>query len=83
MQVSKVWTAVDRQAVKKHTSIIHGKWSHEETIATASFATTYLILRDKPEAQYVCDYITQGGGDRAHFLDKFKNAMSKGAPRPA
>ena len=41
-QVSKVWTAVDKQATKAHTSIIHGKWSHEETIATASFATVRL-----------------------------------------
>ena len=78
VQVSKVWTAVDKQAVKQHTSIIHGKWSHEETIATASFATTYLIIRDKAEAQYVCDYIIHGG-DRDHFLEKFSQAKSKGA----
>ena len=39
--VSKVWNAVDTHARKAHTSIIHGKWAHEETIATASFATTY------------------------------------------
>ena len=41
----QVWNAVDRQARKSHTSIIHGKYSHEETVATASFATTYLIVR--------------------------------------
>ena len=35
---SKVWNAVDNQARKGHTSIIHGKWEHEETVATASFA---------------------------------------------
>ena len=35
---SKVWNAVDNQTRKGHTSIIHGKWEHEETIATASFA---------------------------------------------
>lgn len=35
---SKVWNAVDNQSRKGHTSIIHGKWAHEETIATASFA---------------------------------------------
>ncbi len=29
---------MDNQARKGHTSIIHGKWAHEETIATASFA---------------------------------------------
>lgn len=36
--VSKVWNAVDNQTRKGHTSIIHGKWAHEETVATASFA---------------------------------------------
>ena len=70
---------MDKQAVKQHTSIIHGKYSHEETIATASFATTYLIIRDLAEAQYVCDYILKGG-DKPEFMDKFKNATSKGAP---
>lgn len=34
----QVWNAVDNQSRKGHTSIIHGKWEHEETIATASFA---------------------------------------------
>lgn len=29
---------MDNQSRKGHTSIIHGKWAHEETIATASFA---------------------------------------------
>ena len=42
--------AIDKQARKQHTSIIHGKYSHEETIATASFATVYLIVRDLEEA---------------------------------
>lgn len=75
--VSKVWNAVDNQSRKGHTSIIHGKWAHEETIATASFAGTYLIVKDLKEAQYVCDYIMQGG-NREEFLAKFQNAMSEG-----
>jgi len=75
--VSKVWNAVDNQARKGHTSIIHGKWAHEETIATASFAGTYLIVKDMKETEYVCDYILNGG-DKAEFMEKFKNAMSDG-----
>ena len=75
--VAKVWNAVDNQARKDHTSIIHGKYSHEETVATASFAGTYLIVRDLDEARYVCDYIVNGG-DKAEFLAKFVNAMSAG-----
>ena len=75
--VAKVWNAVDNQARKDHTSVIHGKYSHEETVATASFAGTYLIVRDLDEARYVCDYILNGG-DRAEFLAKFKNATSEG-----
>lgn len=72
-----MWTAVDNQARKAHTSIIHGKYSHEETIATASFAETYLVVRDMLEAEYVCNYILNGG-NREEFMAKFKNAMSKG-----
>ena len=75
--VAKVWNAVDNQARKAHTSIIHGKYSHEETVATASFAGTYLVVRDLDEARYVCDYILNGG-DRAEFLAKFAKATSPG-----
>ena len=74
--VSKVWSAVDKQAKKQYTSVIHGKWQHEETIATASFATDYIVVRDMKEAQYVCQYILNGG-DKAEFLEKFKNAHSE------
>lgn len=77
LQVSKVWNAVDNQARKEHTSIIHGKYSHEETVATASFATTYLIVRDLGQAQYLCDYILHGGS-KEEFMHTFKYAMSEG-----
>lgn len=70
--VAKVWNAVDTHAKKECTSIIHGKYSHEETIATASFAKQYLICKDLKEAQYIIDYI-HNGGDREEFLAKFSN----------
>jgi 4-hydroxy-3-methylbut-2-enyl diphosphate reductase len=72
-----VWNAVDTHTKKSCTSIIHGKYSHEETIATASFATQFVIVKDLKEAQYVCDYILHGG-NKQEFLTKFSKAISKG-----
>ena len=59
---------------KGYTVIIHGKYSHQETIATCSYADSYLIVRNLEEAQYVCDYIL-GNGERKEFLSKFKDAI--------
>ena len=73
--VSKVWNTVEKHKKKAFTSIIHGKYKHEETVATSSFAGTYLVVLNLEEAQYVADYILNGG-DREAFLAKFKNAHS-------
>ena len=75
--VSKVWNTVEKH--KKHaiTSIIHGKVKHEETLATSSFAGTYLVVLDLAEAQLVCDYI-MGNGDRDAFMARFAKACSPG-----
>ncbi|WP_008312061.1 4-hydroxy-3-methylbut-2-enyl diphosphate reductase [Leptolyngbya sp. PCC 6406] len=75
--VSKVWNTVEKHKKKAHTSIIHGKYAHEETVATSSFAQTYLVVLNLEEAQYVADYIMQGG-DREEFLTKFRHAHSEG-----
>ncbi len=90
--VVTVWNNVHKYARNDFTSIIHGKYTHEETIATASRATgrsdgytaqdvgkqgKYLIVRDLDEARYVCEYIVNGG-DRDAFLKMFKPAMSEG-----
>ncbi|AFY62011.1 4-hydroxy-3-methylbut-2-enyl diphosphate reductase [Synechococcus sp. PCC 6312] len=75
--VSKVWNSVEKHKKGSYTSIIHGKYNHEETVATSSFAGTYLILLNMDEAEYVCDYILNGG-DRVEFLAKFQNAYSLG-----
>ena len=75
--VSKVWNSVEKHKKKDYTSIIHGKYNHEETIATSSFADKYLIVLNMTQAQYVSNYMLNGG-DKAEFLDKFQNAYSQG-----
>jgi len=73
--VSKVWTSVEKSKAKGYTSIIHGKYDHEETIATKSFAKKYVIVKNMDEAEYVAQYIL-GNGEREEFLEKFAKALS-------
>lgn len=75
--VSKVWHTVERHKKSDYTSIIHGKYNHEETVATSSFAGKYLIVLNLAQAQYVANYILHGG-DREEFFAKFKGAHSLG-----
>ena len=75
--VSKVWNTVEKHKKKDYTSIIHGQYKHEETVATSSFADKYLIVLNLQEAEYVSNYILHGG-DRAEFLAKFSRAYSPG-----
>ncbi|WP_414623552.1 4-hydroxy-3-methylbut-2-enyl diphosphate reductase [Calothrix sp. CCY 0018] len=75
--VSKVWNTVEKHKKVDCTSIIHGKYKHEETIATSSFAGKYLIVLNLHEAEYVTNYILNGG-NKEEFLSKFSKACSKG-----
>ncbi len=75
--VSKVWHTVEKHKKHEFTSIIHGKVKHEETLATSSFAGTYLVVLDLEEAEYVANYIL-GKGDRQDFLKRFSRASSQG-----
>ena len=90
--VSKVWNTVEKHKKHAFSSIIHGKVKHEETLATSSFAGTYLVVLDLAEAQMVCDYILasadgEGEGaevgkgaalDREAFMARFARACSPG-----
>ena len=76
--VSKVWTTVDKHQKAQMTSIIHGKYAHEEAIATASMCETYLIIKNMAEAQEVASYILGEAGSLtdAEFMAKYKHAAS-------
>ena len=86
--VSKVWNTVEKHKKQAFTSIIHGKVKHEETLATSSFAGTYLVVLDLAEAQMVCDYILASGAAdadpaeraaaREAFMARFTKASSPG-----
>lgn len=73
--VSRVWNRVVKYDKSEFTAIIHGKPKHEETVATASRAGTYLIVQDLKEAEWVAQYILNGG-TAAEFLERFKSAIS-------
>jgi 4-hydroxy-3-methylbut-2-enyl diphosphate reductase len=73
--VLNVWKRVESYARDGYTAVIHGKYFHEETRATASQVNTaangkYLVVRDKDEAQLVCDYVEQN--ERALNAEEFK-----------
>ncbi len=67
--VSKV--GIRSKNIRKKTilRLFHGKYNHEETIATSSFANKYLVVLNLKEAEYVCDYISTVGIDRNSWLN--------------
>ena len=75
--VSKVWNTVEKHKKRAYTSIIHGKYNHEETIATSSFAGKYLIVLNLAQAEYVANYILNDG-NRDEFMAKFSRSCSAG-----
>ena len=81
--VLNVWKNVERYARAGVTSVIHGKFEHEETEATFSRTTLfagahYLVIRDKQEAACVCDYIYGCGICKEAFIRRFSKGMSQG-----
>ncbi|HKR10163.1 MAG TPA: 4-hydroxy-3-methylbut-2-enyl diphosphate reductase [Gemmatimonadaceae bacterium] len=78
--VLNVWKRVESYARDGFTSLIHGKYYHEETRATASQAEKYpngqyFIVRNLDEAQLVCDFI-EGRLSSQALMDRFAHAAS-------
>ncbi len=75
--VMSVWRRVESYSQDGFTSVIHGKYDHEETRATCSRAAKYLVVKDREQVAEVCRYIARRG-ERKLFLEKFKDACSEG-----
>ncbi len=89
--VLNVWKRVDVYARDSFTALIHGKYYHEETRATASQVMKYpggqyIVVRDMAEAELVMDYIEASVGietarkplTRAEFMEHFGKSTSEG-----
>ena len=83
--VLHVWKRVDEYARDGFTALIHGKYHHEESRATASQVDKhpngkYVMVRDMDEAMLVCGYIADRPGhlDRAAFIEHFRDKASAG-----
>lgn len=78
--VLNVWKRVDGYARDGYTALIHGKYYHEETRATASQVMKYqggryLVVRDMDEARIVCDFL-EGSRTAAEIGERFAHAAS-------
>jgi len=78
--VLNVWKRVESYARDGFTSLIHGKYYHEETRATASQAEKYdgghyFIVRNIEEAGLVCDFL-EGRMSADALMERFAHAAS-------
>jgi 4-hydroxy-3-methylbut-2-enyl diphosphate reductase len=80
--VLNVWKRVDQYAKDGFTAIIHGKYRHEETRATASQANKhggrYVVVRNMDEARLLINYIEQNDDalDREALVEHFAEKAS-------
>jgi 4-hydroxy-3-methylbut-2-enyl diphosphate reductase len=80
--VLNVWKRVESYARDGFTALIHGKYYHEETRATASQVRKYpdghyLIVRNMDEARLVCEFI-EGRASADAVMKTFARAVSPG-----
>ena len=83
--VLHVWKRVEKYAEDGFTAIIHGKYTHEESRATASQVNKhqggkYIIVRDMEEGGLLFDYIARRPGHLTpeEFLEHFRRRASPG-----
>jgi 4-hydroxy-3-methylbut-2-enyl diphosphate reductase len=83
--VLNVWKRVESYAKDGFTALIHGKYFHEETRATASQVNRheggrYIVVRDMAEAELIMRYIEQSSDamSRDAFLEHFADKSSPG-----
>lgn len=79
--VMNVWKSVRQYARDGFTSVIHGKYYHEETRATVSQALAYgghyLIILNSQEAEEVARFV-EGQRSSQEFMARFAPAVSLG-----
>ncbi len=80
-----VWKRVNGYARDGYTAVIHGKYRHEESQATASQVHNhpdgrYIVVRDMEEAEFVGAYMTgrPEAADRDEFVRRFRDRSSDG-----
>ncbi|HUE96473.1 MAG TPA: 4-hydroxy-3-methylbut-2-enyl diphosphate reductase [Longimicrobiaceae bacterium] len=82
--VLNVWKRVGQYARDGYTALIHGKYHHEETRATASQACPhgghYIVVLDMAETRLVLDYVegSPNALSREAFLRHFERKTSAG-----
>jgi len=78
--VEKVWNKAESLGIKGYTIIVHGKFDHEETIATFSHSrrnSPTVIVRNIEETRLLADII-KDKIPRSNFYELFRNKFSSG-----
>ena len=79
--VVAVWKRVEKYAKSGFTSLVHGKYDHEETKATTSqvlpYGGHYLVVKDLKEVEEIAKLIENKEGG-AKIRDKYCKASSPG-----
>lgn len=79
--VERVWKKSEQIGATKHTIIIHGKYTHEETRSTFSRSEKHseavVVVRDMKEAMALGEYVL-GKKSQTEFESEFKGKHTKG-----